>query len=96
MIKVNLLKQGVQAIKVGLKREISYLASEKGLEDLFHVIDVCLVGIHYLKGLLDGACWLDACKRFNNALLDIVKHPSDNCRVGLQPRLRGIRGVTKQ
>ena len=36
------------------------LASEKGLEDLDHITDVCLVGMHSLKSFPDGACWFNA------------------------------------
>ena len=53
LIKVDLLKQGLQATKVGMKREIVLLASNKGLEDLYHTTDVCLVSIHHLKVYLE-------------------------------------------
>ena len=37
--------------EVGLKREIALLESEKSLKDLYHPVDVCLIGIHCFKGL---------------------------------------------
>ena len=61
-----------------LKRDITLLPSEKGLEDLYHTTDVCLVGIHHLKGLPKGGRHLDTSERLSNALLNIVKHPSDD------------------
>ena len=61
-----------------MKREIASLASEKGLEDLYHMTNVRLVGIHGFKGLPKGARCLDAREKLDNALLDIVKHPNDD------------------
>ena len=66
---------------MSLKREIALLASEKGLEDLYHMTDVCLVSIHGLKGSSEGAQQLNRCERLGNALFNVVKHPSDNDRV---------------
>ena len=63
---------------MGLKREIVLLISEKGLEDLYHITNVHLVGIHCLKGLAKGARRIDACKRLVSALLNDAKHPSDD------------------
>ena len=54
LIKVNLLNEGLQATKLGLKKEIVLLESEKSLKDL------CLIGIHCFKGLLKIARRLDA------------------------------------
>ena len=34
-----------------MKREIALLESEKSLEDLYHMADVHLIGIHCFKGL---------------------------------------------
>ena len=70
---------------MGLKREITFLESEKSLKDLYHMADVLLIGIHCFKGLPKRALRLDACERLNNVLLD-MKHPSDNGLVGLRPR----------
>ena len=64
--------------KVSLKREITLLAGGKGLEDLDHMTDVCLLGIHSFKSLQEGACRLNAHKRLNDTLLNIIKHPSDD------------------
>ena len=61
-------------MKVGLKREIALLESEKILEDLYHTTDVCLIGIHCFKGLRKRAHRLDARERLGNALLNVVKH----------------------
>ena len=36
--------------KVGLKREIPLLESEKSLIDLYHTTDAHLMGIHCFKG----------------------------------------------
>ena len=55
LIKVDLLKQGLQATKVGLKIEIASLEGKKELKDLYHTIDVHLVGIHHLKGFFGGS-----------------------------------------
>ena len=93
LIKVNLLNQGLQAIEMGLKREISVLEGEKRLKDLYHTTDVCVIPIDCLKGLPKKVCMLDVHERLGNALLDDIKHPSDNGWVGLQPR--GIRWVSK-
>ena len=65
-------------IEVGLKREITLLAGEKKLKDLYHTVDVHLIGIHWLEGLSKRVFRLDTCERLKNALLDVVKHPSDN------------------
>ena len=62
---------------MGLKREIALLVSEKGLKDLDHTIDVCLVGIHGLKSLREEACRLDAHERLSDVFLNAIKHPSD-------------------
>ena len=61
-----------------MKREISLLVGDKGLEDLDHTSDVSLVGIHGLKSFLEGVCRLDARKRLSDALLDAIKHLSDD------------------
>ena len=66
---------------MSLKREITLLASEKGLEDLDHMTNVRLVGIHSLKSLLERACWLNMRERLSDTFLDAIKHPSDNSRV---------------
>ena len=63
---------------MSLKRDITLLVGEKGLVDLDHMVDVCLVGIHSLKSLPEGACWLNARERLNDALLNAKKHPSDD------------------
>ena len=68
---------------MGLNREITLLTNEKRLEGLYCMIDVYQVGIYHLKGRLKGVCQLDAHKRLNDALLDVVKHPSDNSQVKL-------------
>ena len=78
--------------KVGMKREISSLVGEKGLKNLFHMTNFCLVGIHCFKGLPKGSFRLNACKRLNDVLLNVVKHPRNNSQVILQPR--GIIWVT--
>ena len=67
---------------MGLKREIILLAVEKGIQDLYHMTDICLVGIHCLKGFPKRARRLDECERLGNAFLDAVKHLSDNGMVG--------------
>ena len=59
-------------IKPGLKREIALLVGERRLEDLYHMIDVRVIGIHFLKGLPKKAHPLDAHERLGNALLDVV------------------------
>ena len=94
LIKVNLLKQGHQVTKVNLKREIALFTCEKGLEDLYCMTNVYLVGVYRLKGFPEGAHQLDAHERLGDASIDVVKHQSDNGRVKLQPK--GIRGVTKR
>ena len=63
---------------MSLKREIFMLASEKGLEDLDHMTDVCLVDIPSLESFPDKACWLNTCERLRYALLNAIKHPSDD------------------
>ena len=63
---------------MGLKREIVFLESDKSLEDLYHMADVRLIGIHCFKGLPKRAHRLDARERLSNVLLDAMKHPSDN------------------
>ena len=63
---------------MGLKREISLLAGEKGLKDLDHMIDVCLVGIHSLKSFLQGVCWLNVSRRLCDALYNAINHLSDD------------------
>ena len=78
LIKVNLLNYGLQETKVGLKREITLLESEKSLEDLYDMADVGLIGIHCFKGLPKRTRQIDVRERLDNALLDVVKHPSDN------------------
>ena len=78
---------------MSLKREIALLESEKSLEDLYHMIDVRLIGIHSFKGLTKRARRFDAWERLGNVLLDTMKHPSDNRWVGLRPR--SIRWVAK-
>ena len=57
------------------------LAGEKELKDLDQTIDICLVGIHGVKGFLEGVSYLDACERLGNALIDAMKCPSDDGRV---------------
>ena len=42
------------------------------------MIDVHLVVIHCFKGLQEVACLLDAHVRLVKALVDTVKHPSDD------------------
>ena len=42
---------------------------------------------------MEGAHQLDVHERLGNALLNAMKHPSDNGQVGLQ--LRDISGVAK-
>ena len=64
--------------EVGLKREITLLESEKSLEDLYHIADVHLIGIHCFRGLLKRVRRFDARERLDSALLDAMKHPSDN------------------
>ena len=68
----------MQATEVVLKREIALLESEKSLEDLYHMTDVRLFGIHCFMGLPKRVRRLDARKRLNNVLLDTMKHSSDN------------------
>ena len=63
---------------MGLKREITLLAGEKGLEDLYRMIDVHLVSIHCLNSLIEGVCRFDAHERLSDALLDAAKHPSND------------------
>ena len=63
---------------MGIKREIVLLKREKRLEDLYHMIDVCLIDIDCLPGLLKKVCMLDVHEKLSDALLDDVKHPSDN------------------
>ena len=63
---------------MALKIEITFLESEKSLEDLYHIADVRLIDIHFFKGLRKRARGFDPCERLGNALLDAVKHPSDN------------------
>ena len=63
---------------MGLKREISLLRWEKGLKDLYYIIDMCVFGMYLMKGLPEGARWHYACKRLNDALVNVVKHSSDN------------------
>ena len=66
---------------MSLKREIALLAHEKGHKDLYLMIDVHLVGIYCLNGFLEGTHRVDAHERLCNALLDVMKHPSDNEKV---------------
>ena len=49
-MKVKFLKFCPQETEVGLKREIALLASEKRLEDLYRVTNICLIDIHCLEG----------------------------------------------
>ena len=63
---------------MSLKREIDLLAGEKELKDLNHRSNVCLVGIHSLKILLEGVCRLNARKRLSDAMINAIKHPSDD------------------
>ena len=63
---------------MGLKREIAFLESEKSLEDLYHMADVCLIGIHCFKGLPKRACRLDAHERVGNVLRNAMTNRSDN------------------
>ena len=65
-------------IKVGMKREITLIAFEKRLEDLYHATDVHLIGIHCLAGFPKRAHKLDARERLENVLLDVVKYLSDS------------------
>ena len=44
--------------KVSLKREIALFTCEKGHEGLYCMTNVYLVGIHRLKGFLEGAHWI--------------------------------------
>ena len=64
-----------------MKRETALLVGKKGLEDIYHTIDVRLVGINHLNGLPKGVHWLDACKILIGVLLNAVKHSNDNGRV---------------
>ena len=64
--------------EVGLKIEIALLESEKSLDDLYHIANVRLIGIHCFKGSRKRARGFDPCERLGNALFDAVKHPSDN------------------
>ena len=54
------------------------LVSKKGLEDLGHTTDFCLVGIHNLKSLPEGVCRLNAHERLIDTLLNVIKHLSDD------------------
>ena len=63
---------------MGLKRGIALLVGEKGLKDLYLMIDVFLVGIYCLKGLPKKALWLVVYERLNDTLLNVMKHPSTN------------------
>ena len=63
--------------EVSLKREIALLESEKSLKDLYHTVNVRLIGIHCFKGLPKRVRWLNALERLGNVLLDAMKHPSD-------------------
>ena len=63
---------------MGLKREITLLASVKGFEDLYHITNVCLVNTHCLNGLSKGACLLDGCEGLGDALLNAMKHQRDD------------------
>ena len=78
MIEVDLLKKSLKVTELDLKREIVLVIGEKGLRDLYHLTDFYLVDIYCLKGFLEGAHQLDGRVRLKNALLDVVKHLSDN------------------
>ena len=62
--------------KVSLKRGITLLVGEKGLKDLNHMTNVCLVGIHSLKSFPQGACQLNGHERLDDTLLNAIKHLS--------------------
>ena len=94
LIKVDLRKWDLQATEVSLKREIALLVGEKGLKDLYYTFDVLLIGMHHLKGFLEGVCLLDVDKRLGKTLLDAMKHSSNNGRVWLWPG--GISQVVKR
>ena len=78
MIKVNLLNEGLQVTEVGLKREIALFSSKKKLKDLYQMVNILLIDTNCLEGFPKRVCWLDARKRLDNVLFNVVKHLGEN------------------
>ena len=70
MIGVDLLMQGLQVVKLNLKREITSLKMRRDLKIIYHLTDVYLVSIH-------------AQERLSDALLNDMKHLRYNGQVKL-------------
>ena len=88
LVDYNLLDESLKTIDVSMHGEITLRAYEERspLVKIFH-----LVGIHCLQVAPHKVGKLHGRSGFEDALVDVTKHPRGDCKVNL--RVGGIRGI---